>query len=175
MAAPSVITRTAPVGAWLERGFKCKFALGILPGFSIWEFEITPGKLTGGPPINHTTFFNSNFHTQLPQVLVKQEPWKIKGKYDSDIYKGTFGSAASSTVQLPAIINKLTAMTFLLPNLGTLSNYGWVRDVTFGTFREGDTNPPFVELDIEISSWDPVNRVEAGWSYVDGYTGTADT
>lgn len=175
MAAPGVVTRTTPAGAALERGFRCKFALGLLPGFQMWEFEITPGKLTGGPPISHTSFFNLNFHTQLPQVLVKQEPWTIKGKYDSDIFKGTFGSSASSTNVLPAIMNKLGAVTFLMPNLGTLSNYGWVRDVTFGVFKEGDTTPPTVELMVEISSWDPVNRVEAGWSYVDGYTGTSDS
>lgn len=166
MAVPAVIARGVPAGAAIPRAFKSTFSLSVLPTFSMWEFEITPGKLIGGPPINFSSFLNMKFHTQLPQILIKQDPFTIKGKYDSDVWKDT---------QLRTIINQPGTCTFLVSNLGTLSNFCWVREVTFGTYKIDDTTPPTIELLVEIMSWDYINHVEAGWSYVDGYTGTADT
>lgn len=164
MANPAVTTRTTPAGAILTKGHKCKFAFGLLPGFVIREFEITPGEIDGGEPIPLTTFFNTVFHEQGPQTLIKTAPFMIKGFYDPDVYKDT---------QIKAIINRNQACTFLLPNLSTLNFYGFPNKFRFGTFKEG-AEAPSIEVQVVVSNRDPVNLVEAGWYYVDGYTGTSD-
>jgi hypothetical protein len=175
MAAPAVTARATPAGRPLERGFKPWFSFGLLPTLGIWQFSITPGKMSGGPPIITSTFFNNYVHTKVPQVLVDLGPFTVRGKYDPDIFKndGTFTPSASN--QFRSLINRIGAVTFHFPapNAGTLSNYGWLREIDFGEFKEGDTTPPTVTMSIEISSWDPVNLVETEWSYVDGYTGTS--
>lgn len=175
MANPAVTSRGTPAGAALDRGFKCKFTFGLLPTFSMWEFEITPGKLKGGPPIMRSTFFNNYVHTKVPQVLVDQDPFIIRGIYDPDIWKSDGTYTPSVTNQLRSLMNRNGALTFLMPNLGTLNNYGWLREVDLGTFKEGDTLPPTITLTVEVSNFDPVNRAECHWYYVDGYTGTADS
>jgi hypothetical protein len=165
MSAPGVITRGTPAGAALRSGHKSKFALGALTTFALWEFEIAPGEWDGGDPIPFSSFFNTLYHTERPQTLIKIGPHTIIGKYDPNIFGPTM---------LPALINRETVGTLLWPDLGTLSCYGWLRRCSFSApLREGQL--PQATIIFNVSNWDYINHTEAGPSFADGYSGTSDS
>lgn len=165
MAAPSVVTRGTPAGAALKSGFRSKFGVAALTTFALWEFEITPGAWEGGEPIPFSSFFNTKYHTKRPQTLIEIGPYTITGKYEPNI----FGPS-----MLPSLINVETTGTLLWPDLGTVSCYGWMRSCSFSNaLKEGQL--PQATIVFEVSNWDVVNHVEAGPSFVDGYSGTADS
>jgi len=167
MAAPSVQTRGTPAGSRLKRGWRSKFTFGLATTLPIWEFEIQLFEVDGGPPIPLSTFFNSVFHTKAPQALLDFTQLKVKGLYDPDIWKDANG--------YKTILNIEQACTLLWPTTGTLSFFGFPTKMRFTTLMVQQTEAPAVEFDVEVSNWDPVNRVEAGPAYADGYTGTSDT
>jgi len=167
MAAPSVQTRGTPAGSKLRRAWRSKFTFGLAPTLPIWEFEITPWTFNGGPMINTSTFFNTLFHTKQFQGLIDVEKLVVKGLYDTDLLKDTNG--------YKTIMNQEQACTLLYPNLGTVSIFGGPNVMRFTTMVFNGTEAPAVEFDVEVTNWDPNNHVEAGPSYVDGYTGTSDT
>lgn len=164
MAAPAVQTRSTPTGAiQYEGGPTSRFTIGLNKALCIREFEIAACKIVGGQPIRISSFFNVLFHTKVPQTLLDLEAFVVRGFYDMDIWKDTM---------YKTVMNKNGAMTFRSAEGSTLSVFGWAREVTFQPHKLGEA--PTLELMCEVSNWDPVNRVEAGPSYSDGYTGTAD-
>lgn len=165
MAAPGLVTRTTPTGAHMPDGFgACRFAFGRLPSFGIREFEITPGKITGGTPIPQTTFFNLAWHTKAPQVLLDIENFKIKGQYSPDILK--------PTSSLLTLINQPGACSFVWPQGSSFTFFGYAMSATFGVIKEGTL--PEVEIEVVVTNYDPVLRIEAAPVYVAGYAGTSD-
>ncbi len=169
MAAPTVQTRgtlTSIAMQHLTTTFGAiRFTFGRLPNFKIQEMEITLGGIDGGAMINQTTFFNSTFTTQLFQTLMTGMPFTIRGLYDPAL----FGAS-----QIPMILNQNQACTFLFPNLDTLSFFGGPNKITFPTVFKQGNEVPTVEINVEQTSFDPVNRTIAGWAFTDNSTGTSD-
>lgn len=166
MAAPTVTAVGVPLGRKLRRAYKTRFALGVLPTFSLFDFAITPGEWTIGQPIPQSTFLNTRYMTWAPQALIDIGPFIIRGQFDPDVFK---------TAQLPTIIGAETAATHHWVGFGQLAMFGFVTNAAFTEAAVNSNDPPMITLGFKPSNYDPVNNVEAGPAFTDSYTGTADT
>ncbi len=170
MAAPTVQSRSTLATIAMQHLTTTfgaiRFTFGLLPAFKIQEFEIMMGGVDGGEMIDQTTFFNAVYSSQLPQTLLKGMPFTIKGQFDPAV----FGAS-----QIPAIANRNQACTFLFPNLDTLSFFGAPNKFSFPTAFKKGNEVPTIEINIEQTQWDPVNRAVAGRLFTDNSSGTSDS
>lgn len=147
MAAPTLVTRTTPTGYKMPEGFRATIAFANAPGLNFWEKTVKPGGMDGGDPIDTTTQHNSRVMTQEPPTLIKHDTITSSGAFDPDSY---------STVR--GLINVNQSITVKWPTGATLTFYGWLRKVEWGDLKHKEQ--PEQTITVEVSNWDPVNRVE---------------
>jgi hypothetical protein len=149
MSAPSPTTRTTPTGYRMDEGFKAKLTFSLKPTLKIWEVEVGPPSVTGGPAIKTTTQHNVAWHTKAPQTLKEAGPVSVLATYDPD--------------ELPFIysmVNVPQTITVLHPDSSTDAFFAYLKDAKPSKYKIGDL--PTLDLEIEITNWDPVGKVEAG-------------
>lgn len=158
MAAPSTTARQNPPGIKLPDGFSSKIAFSRDPDLDVWERTVKPSGTDGGEPIDVTTMHNTTWRTKRPRSL--------KDKSNITVEAGVDPSAFD---QLDELVNEEGSITQIFPDGGTESVWGFLKSWEPSNFTEGEM--PTVTLEIVVTNWDPVNRVEAGPARVE-VTGT---
>lgn len=164
MAAPALVSAANPLGNKMPDGWKFRITFGLMTTFSVWATEISPPAVEGGPALPYTTFLNSSFMTKRPQYLWEIEAFSFTGMYDPDYWKDTM---------YKVLVNRETNFTILWPTSSTWTAYGYVRRLAPQRAAKG--TQPLMDVTVEVTNWDYINKTEAGPVYVDNSTGTADS
>lgn len=148
MAAPTVTTRTAPVGIPLTEGYQILLAMSQDPDISIWEKTIKLPGIDAGDAIDITTQHNTKWTTMVSGALLTLTEFTVVGSFDPDAYN-----------QLIAIMRVNGAMTIHLPDGSTISFFAYVKAVEGPEGKRKEQ--PDMTVTIQPTNYDPVNRVEA--------------
>lgn len=149
MAAPTAVTRIAPVGIKLGDGYVSKLTPSADTDVSFWEKQITPFGMDGGEPVDTTTMHNSTYRTMAPRGLITATSLESTSAYDPRVLD-----------QIVALINVETVWTVLFPDTSTWSFYGFLRSFTPGALVEG--TQPEASIVVEPTNTDPSNGSEEG-------------
>lgn len=164
MAAPTPATTSArmPAGRKLEIG---KTALITIKGegtddddIALWEQSVTPPGLDGGTKVAIGDMYNTLYRTFVPQKLVEVTDMQCTVAYDPEAY-----------ADIARAINDNTTITVHWPNGTTDTNgdrlafYGYLKSFVPGEMNE--QGQPTATITICATMWDPVNFVEAGFTF----------
>lgn len=149
MTAPSPTARGTPSGISLKDGYQCLITFGANATLGIWEKELSPPGMDGGEKIDVTTMHNVDYKTFVPQALVTLTGNSVKAAYDP--------GAFSSIVQQ---VNREDTITFRFADGSTWAYYGYLRVFKPDNMQIGQF--PMATIEIEVTNWDYVNKVEAG-------------
>lgn len=149
MAAPSPTVRVSPSGIKLRDGFSSLVTFATDADISLWEMEVTPPGVDGGPAIPQTTMHNDDFETFAAQQLKTMTESGFKFAYDPAVYDELF-----------ALVNVPTTITKQYNDGSTLAFYGYLRQVQFDPLVKG--TQPTGTATIQPTNYDHVNNVEAG-------------
>lgn len=152
MAAPTEQTRVTPSGRPMQEGYQALITFEADPDVQLWETEVTPPGFDGGDPIEQTTMHNLVYHTDAPQSLIRVTPASFVAAYLWTSYS-----------QVRALINVETTINVTLSTGHWVAFFGWLR--TFEPNGLAIGGRPLANCEVHVSSWDPVNNVEAGPAY----------
>lgn len=145
---PLVTTvRQTPAGIKLENGYRSLYAFERDPDISLWEVEVTPIGLDGGPPIDTSTMHNTTVRTKAPAALIDTTDGGIVCAFDPQVYD-----------QLLAIINEEGSISQYFPDLSVLNFFGYVQGVVVQPLVEGVF--PLMNVVIVSTNADPVTGAE---------------
>lgn len=85
MAAPTPHARVIPTGYKLPDGFRATITLANKTNIQLWEREVTPPGIDGGPKIDTTTMLNTTYRTYHPQSLITVDDGAGNVAYDPDV------------------------------------------------------------------------------------------
>ena len=159
MAAPTVSTRTIPVGFKMADGFKTLISFLSNTGIQFWEIAVKPPGFDGGDPIPTTTMHNILYRTFDTKRLKTLTECTVTAFYDPDCYPGIL-----------ALINAPTSITVLFPDGSKLVFYGYLKKFEVNEHKEGES--PEATLSIQPTNWDSTNFVEAAPVFTAARTGT---
>lgn len=151
MAAPGVTALASPAGIDLKNGYRTAMAFARLPTFSVWEKQVTPPEVDGGPEIDTTNMRRSVWRTRWHSALKNLMPFTYTGAYDPNMYNQAIDS----------LINQNGEITIWLPDNTTISFWGYLQKITPAT-NENDSKQPEVTVTVVPTNWDHANNVEAG-------------
>jgi hypothetical protein len=120
----------------------------IAPTVGLFEIATTPPGLDGGPGIDQTTQFNTNYVTRAPQVLKDLTEGSFTAAYDPQIFS-----------DLNNIINVETTVTVYFIDGSSLCFYGYLGKVTPGPQEKGKM--PTVTCTVVPTNWDNFGKAEA--------------
>lgn len=149
MGAPTLVTRTLPVGFKMADGLKTTVALQNVPGLRVWELTVKPPAIDGGDPIDTTTMHNVAWRTKDAKHLKTLMPHTTKNMLDPDVIS-----------DLIAQVNINQSITVAFPDHTTLTYYGYMQKAEFSDFKEGER--PEVDITWVPTNWDPVAFAEQG-------------
>ncbi len=149
MAAPTPVVRQIPTGYKMPDGYKALVTLQNLPAINIWEKEVTPPGLDGGPKIDTTTMHNVKYRTSAPRALVTVDDGAANCAYDPDVL-------ADILVQ----INVPQSITFRYQDGTTYCMWGFLGNFKPQGLVEGQM--PMAQATFASTNWDFANKVEAG-------------
>ncbi len=151
MVAPPTTTRVDPTsfGILLADGYQTTIAFQLDPDIELWEKTVQPSGFDGGDMIDQTTMFNAAFRTAAFRSLVTVTATSGVCAYDPDVYD-----------QIKAILNLNGGVTVTFPDGSTLDLWGGLRLFEPQSLEEG--SQPEANVTIEVTNFDPVNKVEAG-------------
>jgi hypothetical protein len=157
MAAPAVTARSARApltthGGALRDGYQSLLVFAVAPTVEIWEKTIKPPGVDGGDPISITTMLNIAWRTMAARALKTLTNSQFKGAFNPILY---------STII--SIINDEDSVSLHLPNLASVSFFGYLKSAEFDDLAEG--NQPEGTFQVIPTNYDPVNHVEAGPVY----------
>lgn len=149
MAAPTPTVRQTPDGIKLKDGYQSLITLSNDPDIALWEKTVQPPGLDGGDPIDQTTMHNVTWRTMAPRALVTMTEHTVVCAYDPVIY-----------TSILAQLNVEQTITITFSDGSTLAFFGFIRLFDFAELEEG--TQPEVTVTFTPTSWDNVNKVEAG-------------
>lgn len=149
MAAPSPTVRVAPTGIKLRDGFSSLVTFATDSNINLWEMEVTPPGVDGGPAIPQTTMHNTAWETFAAQALKTLTESSFKFAYDPAAYD-----------EINALVNVATTITKQFKDGSTLAFYGYLRQVQFDPLVKG--SQPTGTATVQPTNYDHVNNVEAG-------------
>lgn len=149
MAAPSVTARVAPTGRKVPDGQGVKIAFKSNPDLLFWERSLTPPSIDGGDAIDITDSFNTTWETSAARTLKKLGDVEVEGFWEPGSY-----------AEVLALVNVEDEITLIYPDGSTESHFAFVRMFEREEVARGE--PLTGTLTITPTSWDHVNRVEAG-------------
>lgn len=128
MAAPTPTARGTPTGIALREGFRVKITLALSATISFWEKSVDPPGVDGGPPVDQTTQFNTQYRTRWPRVLIDLSTITIPdASYDPNLY---------STIL--TVINQNTVITVTFADGSTLAFFGYLQSFNPNLMRDGE-------------------------------------
>jgi len=149
MANPATTARVIGDGIKFYDGFSTLIAFAADPNVNIWEQSVTPPMVDGGDSIDITDMHNATYRTSVMRSLLTVGEASTSGGWDPNLY-----------VQVISLINVNGSITIHFPDLSTLDFYGALRVFEPQEMSEGEQ--PVANFTIEVTNWDPVNRVEVG-------------
>jgi hypothetical protein len=150
MAAPATTTRQTPSGIMLDDGYISKLAFARDPDVSLWEIEVKPSGMDNGEPINLTTMHTVRYRRKGPRALLEHTNLTMKCGYDP-ICRGQIEDN---------LIGQEGSITQTWSDGSKEDFYGYLKSAEFSANTESEM--PTVDIEIVVTNWDPVNRVEVG-------------
>jgi hypothetical protein len=147
MAPPVPTARVLPTARKPDDGHKCLITFALNPAIEFWEKSVTPPGLEGGDAIETTTQHNNTVHTKGPRKLINVTDASATVTWNPVLYNS-----------IKALINKVTTVTILFPDLATLAAYGFLRNFAPGAETEG--NNPEATITVTFTNQDPVTTTE---------------
>lgn len=149
MAAPTVTSRVDPPGIPLDDGYRTTIAFARDPNINFWEKTVQPPGIDGGDAIDTTTMHNDTWRTMRARALKTLTTASCKVAYDPAVFS-----------EISELINQEGAITIHLPDLSTISFFGYLKSFQPAELQEG--TQPEATVEIICTNWDPTNDVEAG-------------
>lgn len=112
---------------FLEDGFSTIVSLEHQLDIELYGYDVTPPGITSGGPINTTTMRNTAWRTQVHKKLKSMTPMTM--------------TMAVVTKSIPKVQNQIGVnqlITVAFPDGLKIAFYGWIDELTFGAFREGE-------------------------------------
>lgn len=130
-----------PSGKRLTDGFPTLIALADAPNISLWEEEVQPPGMEGGPPNRTTTMRNLVMHTDQPQALKSMTPMTGVCQFDPKVLTDILNQ-----------INHNQLVSVKMPNGSFWTFYGWLNEFKPHRFVPGQ--PPKADYTVVCGNQD---------------------